>query len=614
MSSSNIRDVLSCFSPSLDLFAVTSGDARIKIWDTVKGQLQTEFSDILGADETNLFNKEQRGHLSIDYTCMKWVSFERKKKRKLGTSLLVLGTGSGDVLALDVSAGQLKWTLNDCHPGGVSAISFSTQGSRIYTSGADGMVCEVDSMTGNLLRKFKASTKAVSSMCVSSDGKIIATAAAQMKIFNCSDHKKIQKFTGHPGTVRCMTLSEDGKYVFSSAVGERYVAVWRADGSKKQSASCVLAMEHPSIFLDCRYMDNGEADGSGFYVLAISEMGICYFWYGKDIEELRKAKPTKISLSVGDNYMKTYKGASPAIFAARIQSVVKPASVHVIFAHGFLVKPSFEKIVVVHGEDLRLNTSRDGLLLPLSQPHKSQKQLKQQTGATALDRANAEGALLPVPKVLDYDRIKQDQSLKPGYAQAVSIDSKDDVDITGADTTACPMEDRLRSLGILSQLDGTAAKSMRKSILKGIDLEAIIPQKKMKAEILSMAPCDAFKILNMLADMWQSRSCRGQYALPWIYNILVHHGHEIMSQDPENATMCSLYKIAKSRGSATKSLWQLSGHLQLVTAQIEKATKTQPLLLDEEMVESEDEDDGVEEVLFGEEDDDSDSSSEEKDD
>lgn len=52
---------------------------RFQIWDTVKGQLQTEFSDIALNDETNLFTKpEKRGHLSIDYTCMKWVSFNKK--------------------------------------------------------------------------------------------------------------------------------------------------------------------------------------------------------------------------------------------------------------------------------------------------------------------------------------------------------------------------------------------------------------------------------------------------------------------------------------------------------------------------------------------------------
>lgn len=46
-----------------------------------------------------------------------------QRKRKLGSSLLILGTGSGDVLALDVSAGQMKWRVSDCHPGCVSCFS-----------------------------------------------------------------------------------------------------------------------------------------------------------------------------------------------------------------------------------------------------------------------------------------------------------------------------------------------------------------------------------------------------------------------------------------------------------------------------------------------------------
>lgn len=46
-----------------------------------------------------------------------------QRKRKLGSSLLILGTGSGDVLGLDVSAGQMKWRVSDCHPGCVSCFS-----------------------------------------------------------------------------------------------------------------------------------------------------------------------------------------------------------------------------------------------------------------------------------------------------------------------------------------------------------------------------------------------------------------------------------------------------------------------------------------------------------
>ena len=51
---------------------------------------------------------------------------------------------------------------------GVSAIAFATNSSCIYSAGADGMVCEVDSLTGNLLGKFRASTKSISCMVVSS--------------------------------------------------------------------------------------------------------------------------------------------------------------------------------------------------------------------------------------------------------------------------------------------------------------------------------------------------------------------------------------------------------------------------------------------------------------
>lgn len=29
----------------------------------------------------------------------------------------MLGTGGGDVLALDIASGQLTWRLTDCHPG-----------------------------------------------------------------------------------------------------------------------------------------------------------------------------------------------------------------------------------------------------------------------------------------------------------------------------------------------------------------------------------------------------------------------------------------------------------------------------------------------------------------
>ncbi|KAL8501952.1 hypothetical protein ACS0TY_021180 [Phlomoides rotata] len=584
MGSSNIRDVLTSFCPSMDLFAISLGDGRIKIWDTVKGQVQTEFVDI-ATMETSIFGKQEGGHLSMDYTCMKWLSLEKKKKRKLGGSLLLLGTGGGDVLALDVSAGQLKWRINNCHPGGVNAVSFPSHGTHIYTAGADGMICEIESMSGNLLSKFSATSRAISSLAVSPDGKKIATAASQLKIFNSSNHKKLQKFSGHPGAVRCMIFSEDGRYVLSSALGERYVAVWDVDGSKNKSASVSLAMDHPAVFLDSRCVNSGDADHPGLSVLAISEMGVCYFWHGKTIDELRNSKATKISVASDDVVLKKHKGAFPIVFAAKLQNVSVPASGHMFLAHGLLIKPTFEKVVVHPGTDIKLNISQDGILLPVGQSHKSRKASDIQSRVTALDRSNTEGALLPVPKIVDLSDEKSD--IKP-----MGSKEKDELD----SVSVC-MEDQLRSLGILGSSDDTQSSTLVSKMLKGINLDASTPHKKVKATISSMEPGDAFKLLKGLADVWKSRTYSGKHVLPWICSILVYHSDYVKSQEPK--LLDSLYKVAKSKVPTINSLLQLSGRMQLVSAQIDKASNTKSLVIEHDEREDESEDEDVDEVVYG---------------
>ncbi|KAE9602578.1 putative transcription factor WD40-like family [Lupinus albus] len=596
-STTDIRGVLTAFSPSLDFFAITTGDGRVKIWDTLKGQLQTEFSDITSTDtSTNTYHSSLKGHLSIDYTCIKWLSFETKKKRKHASSLLVLGTGSGDVLAINVSAGQLTWRISDCHPGGVRAISSSANGSCIYTAGADGMICVINGLTGNLLEKFKASTKAVSSMSVSSDGRILATAASQLKVFNCSNHKKIQKFSGHPGSVRCMVFTEDDKYILSSGVGERYVAVWRINDPKKQSANCVLSMENPAVFLDSRCIDNGDGETT-VCVLAISEVGVCYLWFGNSIEELRNAKPTKISLSLEEMSSSNYKGALSAIYAAKLQGIQKLSSGNVFLVYGLLAKPSFRKILVHSGTDIKLNFSRDGILLPVSQSLDKSKKGTTVQRVTALDRANAEDALLPTPKVFDShdkeetfeDFLDKDATNDLVSSKADSFQIEDDM-VEGETDVIC-MEDRMRSLGILNSQKDCASNFENSTLLKGIDLKAAIPMKKIKATVVSMVPNEAFKLLEVLLAAWQSSSYSAKYVLPWIYSILVNHGHTVIAEDSATHMLDSLHKIINTRGATLQPLLQLSGRLQLMTSQIDKASQTiSDSVHDHKMEESGDED------------------------
>lgn len=165
-----------------------------------------------------------------------------------------------------------------------------------------------------------------------------------------------------------MIFSEDGQYIVTSGVGERHVAIWKVGGGKKQSAICILSMDHPAIFLDCKKLDNDGKDGEGLSVLAISEMGVCYFWYGSSIEELGNCQPTRISV-----FLESKKKFDVAIYSAKLLDVPKPASGQVFVAYGSLVKPSFQKLLVQYGVDIKLGDFKGGVLIPIDSFSFSQK-------------------------------------------------------------------------------------------------------------------------------------------------------------------------------------------------------------------------------------------------
>ncbi|PKU77454.1 WD repeat-containing protein 43 isoform X1 [Dendrobium catenatum] len=455
-----IRDLIVSFSPSSDFLAIASADGRLKVWDALKGQLQTEFSDFRPkSDGSEILFESKKGHLALNFKCMKWVQLESKKKKMHVNSLLVLGTDSGDVLAVEVSTGQLRWRVCDCHSGGVSAISFSSHNSFLYTAGLDGMVCQIDCSIGSVIRKFRLFTKGISTMAISADGNMLAAAAGLLKIFSCTDNEKIQKFSGHPVSVRCMIFSEDGKYILTSGVGERHIAIWKIDGGKKKSASCVLSMDHPAVFLDSRGSDKEGSMVQDLYVLALSEIGICYFWYGSSIEELQNARPTKISLLIESSLVK--RNNSQAVFAAKLDGIVRSATVSVHVAYGSLIKPSFEKLTVENGVDMSLNMSKEGVLFPISQSYISKKGQVVNAAVTTLDRANAEDAILPIAKLhvnekkrkystpypaVDFEKAKFD--LDTNKRKSSSSPNKVPMQRTEVDEPMC-IEDRLRAAGLI---------------------------------------------------------------------------------------------------------------------------------------------------------------------
>ncbi|VAI06562.1 unnamed protein product [Triticum turgidum subsp. durum] len=603
-----IRDLLTSFSHSSDFLALSSGDGRIKVWDAVRGHLQTEFADIPSV-EVGALRETKRGHLALDYTCMKWVQLSTKqKKRKAGSSLLVLGTGSGDVLALDVAAGHWKWRISDCHPGGVTAVAYSRHGRSVYTAGADGMVCKIDASDGSVAGKFKSSSKAISALAVSSDGTVLATAAGQLRTFDASDNKKIQKFSGHPVSVRNMIFSNNGKYVLSSGVGERYVAIWELGSGKSQSSSCILSMVHPAIFVDCMCSGTNATEGE-IDVLAISEVGICYFWSGNNMDDLRNKKPTRIALSES-SLSRTNQDFT--IFAAKLQGIDGPNSAHVLLAYGSVVKPSFDKLLVCYGKDVNLGVSEDGVLLPTVQPtmHQKGQSAKTKVTITALDRANAEDAILPLPKLHTQEKKRKHGVTKPsGVKLAIDSDlgttsrlTEKRVPVQRIKNDSICIEDLMRKYGVIDQ-SLVGHPDMATKILSdlfsssGITIDANLPSKKIRAHLRSLKPGDACKLLENLVCAWRSRSGSAELVLRWIYCLLVIHGRFIPSEKSRKL-ISDLEKMCAERYTATEDLLKLSGRLRLIMAQVDKDVKD--VSAKAAVQSDEEEEDEIDEMVYGE--------------
>ncbi|KAH6558246.1 hypothetical protein KP509_1Z072200 [Ceratopteris richardii] len=604
MAPTPLKNLLTAFSPRGDYLALCVGDGRIKIWDTVSGSVKGDFSELISTNGVQSISSD--GHLAVDYTCMAWNPLMKKGKKRHGASFLIgLGTGSGDIILIDAALGKLKWKVQDCHTGGVKSITFGKSGSIIYSAGSDGMVCELHVDTGELLGKLKASKRAVSSITVSGDGKYLLAGSGDLRLLDLNTRKRVCKFTGHPGTVKSLVYTADDCYFLSSADGERHIAMWHYDGSKKVlAASCSLSIEHPAISVDC----SGGFPGN-MQILAVSEVGIAYIWDATCIKEVSEAQPIKIKLADdkngGSTFNKNTRSFKPAILAAKFLGRTDKGAGSVLIVFGTTVKPRFERINL-DGKDneILLHFDDTGALITQIQ---SRKQIlnKNVSGAVILGPDNAVDVdKLKVQVELDDAAIKPSKKKKraPGGeneksisddAKGHSINRTESMDVCndGEET----MEEKLKALGIMT--DGGEDGEVKKDMvvpLKADSLQVLMQQalesddKVLLKQCLSVTDNKvivktvrmlnsslAVKFLQMSVHQLHSKTGRALILVPWIRAILLYHASFVMSNSSIQPALSSLYQVIDSRLSVFRPLLSLSGRLDLVMAQVANTSASQ---------------------------------------
>ncbi|XP_041809568.1 WD repeat-containing protein 43 [Chelmon rostratus] len=241
------------FSPkSRQYLALCAQDGRLRIWNTDSKTLQQEYVP--------------SAHLSATCTCIAWGPCRtvkegpQRKKRKSEAGqveekadLLAMGTAAGSVLIYSTAKGALHCTLDGGHSGGVNCVQWHPEDSLLYSGSDDTNIIEWDLQTGKTRSKWKADRAAVTSLCVSPDGKLLLSAGQTIKMWDLDTKEVYRKFTGHSTAVTTLRFAttrppdSNGLYFLSGAAHDRLLSVWqvREDGKDKNSVVSFTLTDEP---------------------------------------------------------------------------------------------------------------------------------------------------------------------------------------------------------------------------------------------------------------------------------------------------------------------------------------------------------------------------------
>ncbi|XP_012679059.3 WD repeat-containing protein 43 [Clupea harengus] len=241
------------FSPkSHQYLALCAQDGRLRIWNTDSKTLHQEYVP--------------SAHLSATCTCIAWGPCRtakegpqrKKRKSEAGqsvetTDLLALGTAAGSILIYSTVKGALQCTLDGGHSGAVNTVQWHLEENVLYSGSDDTHIAEWDLQTGKMRCKWKADRNAVTSLCVSPDGKLLLSAGMTIKMWDLETKEVYRKFTGHSTMVTTLCFAttrppdSNGLYFLSGAAHDRLLSVWqvRSDGKDKNAVVSFTLTDEP---------------------------------------------------------------------------------------------------------------------------------------------------------------------------------------------------------------------------------------------------------------------------------------------------------------------------------------------------------------------------------
>ncbi|KAM4723372.1 WD repeat-containing protein 43 [Anableps anableps] len=552
------------FSPkSRQYLAVCAQDGRLRVWNTDSKTLHQEYVP--------------SAHLSATCTCIAWGPCRtvkegpQRKKRKSEVvqveekaDLLAMGTAAGTVLIYSTAKGSLHCTLDGGHNGGVNCVHWHPEDSLLYSGSDDTNIVEWDLQTGKTRSKWKADRAAVTSLCVSPDGKLLLSAGHVIKMWDLETKEVYRKFTGHSTAVTTLrfatTRSPDsnGLYFLSGAAHDRLLSVWqvREDGKDKNSVVSFTLTDEPQ---------NVDLITSGSKEEAVRLAVVCKDGQLHLFEHFLNGpckKPLSPSCSVQMSDTKDSPMPIPLLAAAL---GADPWSV--LLAYGSHLQPVMEKVDINTAErhvcltrDVKTNLSLS-METTVSKVKTPIVNAKSKVLVPGLPGHKA--PVVPVVPLQGVEKRKKDADTKEmSIAERLGeMDLEAASSQKGAPKVAASLQTdnfavlltqglESKDASILNKVFQTRKEVLIKKTVARLPLPAVIP------------------LVEELTKRLQGHPFTACLMVRWLKAVLMHHTSYLASLPDLVTQLGVLYHMIESRVKMFHKLTKLHGKLHLLTTQV----------------------------------------------
>ncbi|XP_072313267.1 WD repeat-containing protein 43 isoform X2 [Eucyclogobius newberryi] len=558
------------FSPKPQQYlALCAQDGRLRIWNTDNKTLQQEYVP--------------SAHLSATCTCIAWGPCRtvkdgpQRKKRKSEAvqveeraDLLAMGTAAGTVLIYSSVKGALHCTLDGGHTGGVNCVQWHPEDSLLYSGSDDTNITEWDLQSGKTRSVWKADRAAITSLCVSPDGKLLLSAGYVIKMWDLETKEIYRKFTGHSTAVTTLCFATtrppdgNGLYFLSGAAHDRLLSVWqvRDDGKDKNSVVSFTLTDEPQ-HVDLVPSNSKE---KAVRLAVVCKDGQLHLFEHFLNGPCKKPLSPTCSVQLSDTkdspapipLLAAALGAEPRTvtlaYGNHLQPVMERVELNISERHICLTRDVHTSLSLSMETNISkvktpLVNAKSKVLVPGFPGHKAPKGSSQTSEKRKKDNDTKEMSIAERLGEIDLAPVSLETGA-PKNAPSLQTDNFAVLLVQGLESN---------DANILNKIFQTRKESVIRKTVARIQLSAVLP------------------LVHEITTRLQGHPHSAKMMVMWLKSVLMHHTSYLASLPDLVSRLGVLYHMIENRVKLFHKLSKLHGKLHLLTTQMVTGTNSSPV-------------------------------------